>query len=282
MVTTLHLFSICLVLVGLKSLSSLVLPSRQTGHSNVAAVWQRSTHLNFAGFGKPTTAEDAVGGKKKGGFARGEVTTSPVSPSDVPDTADPCACGSGRAYGACCGRLHTAVTSLVTRTSEFEVHTAAAAALSAFSAEDVLRARYTAYKVSVVSPWPGFDPAWTTPTPFSRLFKTTSCRCALVPSASLEAIRAIFSPHHPVLPWPAPSPMHSHSIHPRVAGRLQHGVADFIIATTHPLSEDYVKFVEELPATRRRCPPPPLPIPSFPPTTTLPQLSPSHPHSWSH
>lgn len=153
MVTTLHLFSICLVLVGLKSLSSLVLPSRQTGHSNVAAVWQRSTHLNFAGFGKPTTAEDAVGGKKKGGFARGEVTTSPVSPSDVPDTADPCACGSGRAYGACCGRLHTAVTSLVTRTSEFEVHTAAAAALSAFSAEDVLRARYTAYKVSVVSPW---------------------------------------------------------------------------------------------------------------------------------
>ena len=29
-------------------------------------------------------------------------------------------------------------------------------------------------------------------------------------------------------------------------------MADFIIATTHPLSEDYVKFVEELPATRRR------------------------------
>jgi len=42
-------------------------------------------------------------------------------------------------------------------------------------------------------------------------------------------------------------------------------VADFIIATTHPLSEDYVKFVEELPATRRRYAlAPALPCPALP------------------
>jgi SEC-C motif len=157
--STVSLLFVTLMLATWTLLSSFVLPRNPTGHSNDQ---RTATRRHMAGFGKPPAADDATKGKKKG-FGRGDAPFTPSAggsasaagdAATIPKTADPCSCGSGRSYGACCGRLHTAVTSLVTRTSEFEVHAAAAAALAPFSAEEVLRARYTAYKVpQVLAPW---------------------------------------------------------------------------------------------------------------------------------
>lgn len=124
----------------------------------------------FAGFGRPKSIDEGKSKKEKQSVG--------VVGQNICNE-QPCSCASGKTYGDCCGVLHHAVTNAATSsgsTSEFAIHSAAAAALSSFSAEEMLRARYTAYK---------------------------------------------------------------------------HGVSDFIIASTHPGSEDYVKFVEELPATRK-------------------------------
>ena len=149
-------------------ISGFVLPT--TCVSNRRSSCKCSHTSLFAGFGRTKTIDE---GKSKKGKFTAEIAGSNLS------SEQPCSCSSGKTYGDCCGRLHHAVASAAAGSgsnSEFAIHSAAASALSAFGAEEMLRARYTAYK---------------------------------------------------------------------------HGVSDFIIATTHPESEDYVKFVEELPATRK-------------------------------
>lgn len=68
------------------------------------------------------------------GFGQGFAPISIKGPSTrVPADSEQCGCSSGKTYGTCCGRFHRGIESVG-------------------SPEDVLRSRFTAYKVCQVFP----------------------------------------------------------------------------------------------------------------------------------
>ena len=104
-----------------------------------------SSRLHGTGFSRVVKSNDDSKGIKKKPW-----DTEPLpSTGTPPHNAQLCTCGSGKTYSDCCGRLHNVVLSPhkdVGTNAIHTVHAAASSSLSLFRAEEMLRARYTAYK----------------------------------------------------------------------------------------------------------------------------------------
>ena len=129
-------------LVGLRLSSGFVFPVTIVGTRDTIS---SSSCLYGTGFSRVVkSTNDNKGIKKK------PWDTEPVASTGTPPhSAQLCTCGSGKTYSDCCGRLHNVVHSPhkdVGSNAIHTVHAAASSSLSSFRAEEMLRARYTAYK----------------------------------------------------------------------------------------------------------------------------------------
>ena len=126
---------------GLRLNSGFVFPTTLVGTTNTIS---SSSRLYGAGFSREVKSTDDKKVKKK------PWDTEPVASSGTqPHGAQLCTCGSGKTYNDCCGRLHNVVHSPhkdIGTNAVHTVHAAASSSLSPFRAEEMLRARYTAYK----------------------------------------------------------------------------------------------------------------------------------------